>query len=296
MNEKSLNTTIQDIVEKSGLATVVDAIAYLEPFMIKGSVSHVVDSEGKPLIPRLTNDARLLPAVQLGDVITFIGVCQALREASSLLLRGVEIKLKQCLVSIFGQYTGSDNWHNNSANFVRNSDNFFKRFQDLVASKAGFYGNAWELSSAEVVLMLSFSDISRAFYWFGSPLLKAKIIITRQFGINSPDVFSQGLRALSTLRNLDAHFLPSHRVSIDQPFSAKSGTVMLYPWITTKCNLGRYYGKLCFLVYITTNFTNVEYQSARKKIKSLLQQMPRMTFNYLGIPSGWLDEPLWANI
>ena len=296
MNDKSLISTIQEIVDKSEALTIVDVIAYLEPFLVKGSVSPVVDSLGKPLIPRLTNDARLLPTVQLGDVMAFIEVCQSLRRASSLLLSGVEGKLKQCLVSVFRQYAGSDYWHNNSVNFVRNSENYFKRFHDLVTSKAGFFGNAWEFSSAEVIWMLSFSDISRAFYWFGSPLLKAKIIISRQFCVNSPDVLSQGLRALSNLRNLDAHILPAHRESVDKSFSAKMGTVMLYPWISTKCNLGKYYGKLSFLVYITTNFSNIEFKSARNKIKSLLQQMPRMTVNYLGIPSGWLDEPLWANI
>ena len=295
MNEKSLNTTIQDIVEKSGFATVVDVIAYLEPFMVTGSLSPVIDADGKPLIPRLTNKARFLTSATLSDVITFIDVCQHLSDVNSLLLREVERKMKY-LVSCFSQYTGSVIWHRDSTNFIRGNANFYYRFQELVASKVAFYGNTREITSEEVISMLSFSDLSKVYYWLGSPLLRAKKDVSTAFGITSPDIFSIGLRALSNLRNLDAHFLPSHRESIDMAFSAKFGTVMLYPWISTKCNLGKYYGKLCFLVYITTEFSDIKIQNARREIKALLQRMPKMTVNYLGIPSGWLNEPLWANI
>lgn len=295
MNDRSLNTIIQEIVEKSGLATVVDVIAYLEPFMFKGSLSPAVDSVGKPLLPRLTNDARFLPSATLSDVIIFIDACQHLSDVSALLLREVERKMKY-LVSKFSQYTGTDMWHRNPTNFIRGIENFFYRFQDLVASKTAFYGNTREITSEEVISMLSFSDLSKVYFWLGKPLLSAKKDVSIAFGITSPDTFSIGLRALSNLRNLDAHFLPSHRESIDMAFSAKSGTVMLYPWISTKCNLGKYYGKLCFLVYITTDFPDSDIQIARRKIKALLQRMPKITVNYLGIPSGWLDEPLWANI
>ena len=295
MNDRSLNTIIQEIVEKSGLATVVDVIAYLEPFMFKGSLSPVVDAVGKPLIPRLTNNARILPSVTLSDVTDFIDACQHLSDVSAFFLRGVERKMKY-LVSKFCQYTGTDMWHRDPTNFIRGTENYFNRFQELVASKTAYYGNTREITSEEVISMLSFSDLSKVYYWFGNHLLKAKITVSREFGIDVPDVFSQGLRALSNLRNLDAHFLPSHRESIDEAFSTKSRIVMFYPWITTKCNLGKYYGKLCFLVYITTFFSDIRVKKARNEIKALLQRMPKMTVNYLGIPSGWLDEPLWANI
>jgi len=289
----TITNTVQAIVDSCGIQRP-EVLAYLEPFMFKDSLSPVVDkSSGKYLLPRLTANARLFPTSTMKDIESFIDVCRQLSDASMPLLRGVERKLKY-LVSVCNP--GSDNWHRVPQSFIRGRECYYMQFQQLIASKSEYYGNASDISFEEIISVLSFADLSKAYYWLGKPLLRAKKDVSKAFGIARPDTFSLGLRALSKLRNLDAHFLPSHRETIDQSYSDDGGSDMLNPWITGKCNLGKYYGKLCFLVYITTDFTDSNIQIARRKIKALLQRMPKMTVNYLGIPSGWLDEPLWANI
>jgi hypothetical protein len=288
----SIADIVKAIVNGRGIQSP-EVLAYLEPFMFKGSLTPVVNADGKPLLPRLTDNARLLRAITMKDIESFVDACRQLSDASVPLLRGVERRLKH-LVSVCNP--GSDNWHRVPANFSRGGECYYVRFQQLIALKDEFYGNASDISLEEIISILSFSDLSKVYYWLGRPLLRAKKDVSKAFGIAKPDTFSLGLRALSKLRNLDAHFLPSHRETIDQSFSDDRGTDMLNSWITGKCNLGKYYGKLCFLVYITTDFPDSDIQIARRKIKALLQRMPKTTVNYLGIPSGWLNEPLWANI
>lgn len=292
---KYLTMSVMDVIKATAKRLEIqesEVLAYLEPFMVQGSLTPVLDAGGKNLIPRLTVSARLLPSATMKDVESFIDVCMRLRNASMPLLREVERKLKY-LVSVCNP---ASDWHRVPDNFSRGKECYYVQFQQLIADKSKFYGNASDISSDEMIRLLSFADLSKAYFWLGRPLLRAKIDISKSFGIAKPDMFSLGLRALSKLRNFDAHFLPSFRETIDQSVSDDKGGAMLNPWITGKCNLGKYYGKLCFLVYITADFPDAEIQSARKEIKALLQQMPRMTVNYLGIPSSWLDEPLWANI
>jgi hypothetical protein len=286
-------TDVIETVSKDTGTSKSEVLPYLEPFMVSGSITPVVDAGSKHLWPKLTENAQFLPTATIEAIETFIVVHHELSDNCSYLLRAVERKLKR-EVSEFS--SSSDSWSSNPDNFSRGEEDYYDRFLDLLASRARFYGNANDMNSADVISILSFADLSKAYYWFGTPLLRYKMTVSKIFGIVSPDVLSLGLRALTNLRNLDAHFLPSFRESIDRAFSAKPEKVMLNSWITGKCNLGKYYGKLCFLVYITTDFPGSGVQTARREIKALLQRMPKMTVNYLGIPSGWLNEPLWVNI
>jgi hypothetical protein len=279
----SITDTVQAL-SKSRRLIEPKVLEYMEPFMFTGSLTPGVDAE-------LTDNARLLPTATMKDMETFIDLNQQLWPNSFLLLGKVQGVLEY-FVSVCD--SSSDCWHTIPTNF--RTEDFFVRFKELVASKARSNNNS-NTTSKKVVSKLSFADLSKLYFWLGKPLLKAKKDISKSFGIASPDILSLGLRAVSKLRNTDAHISPSCRETIeDKPFSAESGVVMLNPWISGKCNLGKYYGKLCFLVYITTDFPDSGVQTARREIKALLQRMPKMIVNYLGIPSGWLNEPLWANI
>ncbi len=266
-------------------------LAYLEPFMFKGSTTSDVDAEGKSIL-RLTDNAKFLPTVTMKDMETFIDCNRRLRRRTLTLLGEIESKLEY-MISVCD--LNSESWHCIPTNF--RTEDFFVQFKELIELKSKHYGNVRDFNSKEIVSVLSFAELSKFYYRLGKPLLRAKKYISKALGITSPDVLSLGLRAVSKLRNSDAHISPSCRETIDdKPFSAEPGVIMLNHWITGKCNLGKYYGKLCFLVYITTDFPDSDIQDARREIKALLQRMPKMTVNYLGIPSGWLNEPLWANI
>lgn len=278
-----------------------ELIAYLEPFMVQGSITNVTDANNnKPLIARLTQNASFLPTASIRDIELFIGIVKQISVESTTLLRTVEGVLKNTISIVLDQCTHSKQWHNNAGFFYRKDccKNFHSNFLSLLSSKMGYYSNTDGITSGEVIFwLLSFTDLSKAFYWFGDALYSAKVQVSKHFGISKPDVFSFGLRSLSeNVRNLDAHLLPSYRNSNDKPFSDKSKIAMMKPWISTKCNLGKFYGRMCFLIYITTDFVDQKSQNARREIKCLMQQMPKMTLNYLGIPNGWLNEPLWWNI
>lgn len=277
-----------------------EAIAYLEPFMVHGSITSVTDANNKPLIARLTSNASFLPTASISDIETFISIIKQISFESTTLLRGVESVLKSTISIVFEQCTHSEQWHNNAGLFYRSEykTNYHSSFLSLFSSKKKYYGNTDGITSAEVIFWLfSFTDLSKAYFMFGDALLSAKVQVSKHFGISKPDVFSFGLRSLSeNVRNLDAHLLPSFRNSKDGSFSDKPKRAMMNPWISTKCNLGKFYGRMCFLIYITTDFGDSYFQNARRSIKCLMQQMPKMTLNYLGIPNGWLNEPLWSNI
>lgn len=277
-----------------------ELIAHLEPFMVPGSITDVTDSSNKPLIARLTSNASFLPTASIKDVESFIRILKQISSASNTLLRDVEGVLKRTTSIFVEQCIHSEQWHNNAGLFYRkdSNKNFHSSFLSLFTSKMSYYGNTDGITSAEVIFwLLSFTDLSKAFYWLGDALYPAKVQVSKHFGISKPDVFSFGLRSLSeNVRNLDAHLLPSYRNSNDGSFSDKSKIAMMNPWISTKCNLGKFYGRMCFLIYITTDFGDEDSQNARRRIKCLIQQMPKMTLNYLGIPNGWLNEPLWSNI
>lgn len=277
-----------------------ELIAYLEPFMVQGSITDVTDLHNIPLIARLTPSASFLPTASIGDIEKFISIIKQISVDSTTLLRSVENVLKSTISIVVEQCTHSEQWHNNAGLFYRKdcNKNFHSSFLSLFTSKMSYYGNTDEITSAEVIFwLLSFTDLSKAFYRLGDALYPAKVQVSKHFGISKPDVFSFGLRSLSeNVRNLDAHLLPSYRNSNDGSFSDKPKIAMMNPWISTKCNLGKFYGRMCFLIYLTTNLGDEDSQNARRRIKCLIQQMPKMTLNYLGIPNGWLNEPLWLNI
>jgi hypothetical protein len=302
INNAATCGVIQEIIAKSNVSET-EMVSYLEPFMENGSITPVEDENNKSLMARLTPSAKFLPSATAEKVCVFINLCRHIRTMSMILLGEVESELKNSISFIFKRYTNSDEWHKVRNNFQRNdngkSENYFKKFHGLFSQKfANFYGNAEGNSADEVIHYgLSFTDLSKAFYWFGDSLLNAKIEVSKTFGILKPDVFSFGLRVISEdLRNKDAHLLASYRFFKDQKFSDKSRSAMANPWISTKCNLGRFYGRMCFLVYITTDFANNYCPFARKEIKALMLQMPKMTVNYLGLHSNWFNEPLWSNI
>lgn len=295
---------IYAIVKSTGLSEP-KIVPYLEPFMVQGSLTPVstsiFDTEGNrkvvSLIPRLTANARLLPTATVDAVIAFIRNCKKVSSWSFELSREVEEVLKSIISFEFANSTKSDRWLENRKLFQRNGES--RKFDDAMkpvyARLQQRYGNSEGCTSAEAICYgMSFTDLSKVFFLMGDSLLPTKRKVSEFFGIPKPDIFTRGLRAISeNLRNLDAHLLPSYRNSIDSSFSEKN---MIYPWISTKCNLGKYYGKLCFLVYITTNFSDNYCQFARKEIKALMLQMPKATVNYLGMPPNWSNEPLWSNI
>ena len=292
---------VQAIISHSdGLISEPEIIAYLEPFMKEGSITPVEDPSGNELIARLTPSASFLPSATIEAIESFICICRQISDASMDLMRTTERVLKSAVSNVFADCSRSSQWHNRSGFFYRRerSANYFDDFQTLLRSKSTRYGNANDASSSEMIVwMLSFTDLSKTFYWVGDALYCAKVEVSKCFGISKPDVLSYGLRSISeNVRNLDAHLKPSYRISNDKPFSDKSRLAMLNPWISTKCNLGRFYGRMCFLVYITTTFTDRRSQDARREIKSLIQQLPKMTLNYMGVQSGWVNEPLWSNI
>lgn len=298
---------IQNVIAKSDdELSAPEVVAYLEPFMVRGSITPVsktdYDENGKrkitPLIPRLTGNAHLLPTATVDKIVQFISICREVSSCCITLLLEVERRLKNALAKELAQSTMSDIWLENPDFFEeRGQQNYKKDIEPILIKAAKNTGNAIGSTSAEIIRStgMSFTNVSKIYYLISNSQKKAKRNISSRFGIMKPDSFSYGLRAISeNLRNLDAHVLFSYRKSNDQ--SRSFPYEMIYPWIATKCNFSEYYGRICFLVYITTSFRQEYLQNARKRIKALLLQMPKMTVNDLGLHSNWSNEPLWSNI
>lgn len=298
---------IQNVIAKSDdELSAPEVVAYLEPFMVRGSITPVsktdYDENGKrkitPLIPRLTENAHLLPTATVDKIVQFISICREVSSCCITLLLEVERRLKNALAKELAQSTMSDIWLENPDFFEeRGQQNYKKDIEPILITAAKNNGNAIECTSSEMIRStgMSFTNVSKIYYLISNSQKKAKRNVSRRFGIMKPDSFSFGLRAISeNLRNLDAHVLFSYRESNDK--SRSYTDEMIYPWILTMCNFSKYYGRISFLVYITTDFRQEYLQNARKRIKALLLQMPKMTVNYLGLHSNWFNEPLWSNI
>lgn len=304
---------IQEIIAKSNEnLSVPEVVSYLEPFMVKGSITPIVQIYGeggkskiKPLIPRLTANAHFLPSATVDDICLFISNCRNIALESLTLTNEVEHRLKCDFSAKLGQFTNSDRWLNNSRLFQpRGGKSYGKDILSIIKGELpNNYGNAEHCTSAEIIHYgMSFTDLSKAFYLLSDSQRHIKRNVSETFGIKDPDIFSKGLWAISTMmRNRDAHLLASYR-SYPRPknitkdeLSFRYEDGMFYPWISTRCNLRLFYGRICFLVYITTNFSE-KYQKARKEIKAFMLQMPKMTVNDLGLHSNWSNEPLWTNI
>lgn len=292
----------QVIAKSNGSLTEAEVVSYLEPFMVKGSITPVEDLSGKPLMAYLTEKVIFLPTASPDEIYAFISLCQQIDDQSMILLRYTEKKLKSSISNIFRRHTRSEHWHNDSNNFIRNGGgkclDKTNAFKALYNSLNIHYNNSQRCNADYIIHYgLSFTDLSKAYYWFGDSLLKAKVEVSELFGIHKPDVFSFGLRSISEYtRNLDAHLLASYRTLSEQLLPDKLGKSMANPWLSTKCNLGRFYGRISFLVYIATNFSEIICKNARKEIKALMLQFPKITLNYLGMPPNWSNEPLWSNI
>jgi hypothetical protein len=271
-------------------------IEYLDPFLVKGSLTAM------PCMPRLTDNAELKPNVNEAEVDAFINYIDSISDWINILIRHVERKLRRYIAIYFSKYRGGK-WLENPKLFVRGKNCYYDCIIRIL-DRLRRHDNICDLSSKDILRQVYFPELSIIYLRFGNRLAKKEV--AEHFGIldrikgesefSTLDTFCEGLKVLSNyVRNQEAHVNASFRII--QPMSLCFDTTsMMYPWISSQCDLGKFYGRTSFLVYITTNFPEFNCQLARKEIKRLMGMLPTRVVNYLGIPSKWRNEPMWSRI
>lgn len=301
----------REFIDKVNSMNFSKFVNYSEPFMEDGSLTP--KSRGnKLLIRKFTPNAKLKPNVSIADILQFIEVGEIIQRKASLLLREIERILKDKVSTLFKQTRGKKNsdeyWHTRRENFwrtskkIHKSENYLSKVAELINNHSKYYDlNGSETSEDIVYEILSFTELSQIFYYYSVHQVKVKI--SQYFGCKDPDYFSTGVYVLAKfVRNLDFHNKPSYG-RVDRSLipvydvSIAANSKMLYPaWENTPFDFCTFYGRLSFIVYITTKFRAAEFQRARKDIKQFMQRIPACAADYLGIPKDWLTEPLWKNI
>lgn len=271
-------------------------IEYLDPFLVKGSLTAM------PCMPRLTDNAELKPNVNEAEVDTFINCIDSISDCISTLIRHVERKLRRYVAIYFSKYRG-DRWLENPKLFIREKKCYYDCVTQIL-DRIRRHDNIEGLCSKDILRQVYFPELSIIFLRFG--IRQAKKDVAEQFGLldrskgdsefSTLDTFCEGLKVLSNyIRNQEAHVNASFRI-IKSRTLCFDATSMMYPWISSKCDLGKFYGRTSFLVYITTMFPEHNCQLARKEIKRLMGMLPTRVVNYLGIPTNWQNEPMWSGI
>jgi hypothetical protein len=276
--------------------TETRGIEYLDPFLVKGSLTAM------PCMPRLTDKVELKPNVNEAEVDAFINYIDSISDWINILIRHVERKLRRYVAIYFSKYRG-DKWLNNPKFFMREKKSYYDCIIRIL-DRLRRHDNIEGLCSKDVLRQVYFPELSIIYLRFGNRLAKKEVaehfgILDRRIGdgeFSTLDTFCEGIKVLSNyVRNQEAHVNASFRI-IESMTLCLDATSMMYPWISSQCNLGKFYGRTSFLVYITTNFPEYNCQLARKEIKRLMSLLPTRVVNYLGIPSNWQNEPMWSRI
>lgn len=271
---------------------------YCEPFVVHSCLND------KSHIARLNSNTDFVPNVTVSDFLLFMKTCKRIQQQTSILLMEVEDILKDMIAVQFERYSGDKYWHQKARWFQRNSKkmqrNFHSEVCNIIQNQSSHYILSGNETASEIVYnMLSFTELSQIYYYFAGYQPKEKI--SRYFGCLKPDNFSSGIKILAKhVRNLDFHVKSSYRTidrnqipSMQDKIDSKQ---MLYPCINSPLDFCYFYGRISFLVYITSKFSDPELKNSRKEIKRLLQDIPLSAVNYLGFAPNWQTEPLWKNI
>ncbi|MBQ3656072.1 MAG: Abi family protein [Bacteroidales bacterium] len=270
---------------------------YCEPFVVNSSLN--TNSEDKSQIARLNLDTDFVPNVSVSDILQFIKTCEAIQRQTSILLMEVERILKDMIAVQFERYSGDKYWHQSARWFQRNfknaQRNFYTEVVNIIQNQSPHYILNGNETAGEIVYnLLSFTELSQIYYFFAGYQPKEKI--SRYFGCLKPDNFSSGVKILAKyVRNFDYHVKSSYR-TIPSIQHRIDSVQMLYPCVNYPLDFCYFYGRISFLVYITSKFSDIDCKNARERIKCLLQDIPLAAADYLGFVPNWQTEPLWKSI
>jgi len=208
----------------------------------------------------------------------------------------IEVAVRSAIVNTGSELTGNSFWITDSDNFT--DRNKFRHTMDLIdaemhRSREDFiehfkqkysdaYPPAWIL--AEV---LPFGVITNIFSNIKASRIKKSI--AQKFGLQVPP-FESWLTIISLTRNSCCHHArvwnKQNTIRPMQPVRVAGA------WLTLPTDPLRIYFNLCIIKY----FLNVisPQNDMRGKLTKLLSDFPDVDPVALGIPIGWLQEPLWV--
>jgi hypothetical protein len=275
---------------------------YCEPFVVSGSLSNKIGDKSQ--IARLNSNTTFVPNVTVSDILLFMKICEKIQNQTSILLMEVERILKNMIAVLFERYSGDAYWHLKARWFQRNSKtvrrNYLSEVSNIIQNQSSYYALSGSETSGEIVYnLLSFTELSQIYYFFAGYQPKEKI--SKYFGCLKPDNFSSGIKILAKyVRNLDFHIKSSYRTIDCNQIPSRQNKIdsnqMLYPCVNFPLDFCYFYGRIGFLVYITSKFSDPDFQNARKEIKRLLLEIPSKAVDYLGFIPNWQTEPLWKSI